>query len=304
MRSTTATDYLCSFTLPQIGWTGCAYPDSSVRNGRPLKDYIYCTDLAAGWKYYSLTVPDRSSSLVVDLYNLTDDADLFVRYGQKPYSGIFDCVSATVGTSSEQCTLPSPSAGQWWVGINNHSTLDINFTVRAATCGMFCDYFEDGVLNPNWTYVKPSWAEENGRLEGTPVRKAVAVATPVFAGCRICAVEAEMGVAGSDSVLWLLGWYVDKKNTMELLLKEGNNKIILKQRVGGAVVKKATAKVDLVNYTSYLVRLAFNGSQYDVFVDDVHVLTFVPIGTVPSGTVGLQVKSRSGYGYFDSIQVH
>ncbi|MCI0612795.1 hypothetical protein L0244_07380, partial [bacterium] len=106
---------------------------------------------------------------------------------------------------------------------------------------LFYDDFNDGVPPADWTYVKPSWAESNGSLIGTPqARKAEAIASPAFVGCSTCTVVTSIMSAGGDNnKLWLFAWYRDRKNTIELLMKEESDKWVVKQRVGGAIVAKA-----------------------------------------------------------------
>ncbi len=168
--------------------------------------------------------------------------------------------------------------------------LHINFTV----C-LYCDDFEDGVIDVNWTYVKPLFTEDGDSLIGTPTgKKAEAIATPVFAaGCSTCEVRAIMRTAGGPfNKVWLLGWYVDKNNRVELLMKEENDRWILKQRINKTVVAKNKAILTILPNTDYTARVTFNGTQFEVFIDGVSVFTLTAVGT-PSGTVGLKVKSTT-----------
>ena len=105
-------------------------------------------------------------------------------------------------------------------GTAGSNTATVNITVN-QTC-LFCDDFNDDTLDPNWTYIKPSWSESGGALIGTPsAKKAIAVAAPVFAGCQVCTVEARLQTAGGRAAtMSLLSWYVDKKNTLELVMKQ------------------------------------------------------------------------------------
>lgn len=188
-----------------------------------------------------------------------------------------------------------------WGGTDGSNYMNTGGVYSPVSC-LFCDDFEDDVLDTDWTYIKPLWNETGGSLVATSSKKAIAVATPCFSGCRVCSVEAEMKTAGGiGNILWLLGWYVDKNNTMELLLKEDKNKIILKQRIAHTVVKKQAVKMTLNPNISYDIKIAFNGSQFDVYVDSVKIMSFVPAGAVPTGTVGFQVKRTVGA--VDSINV-
>jgi hypothetical protein len=161
---------------------------------------------------------------------------------------------------------------------------------------LFCDDFEDGVLSPDWTYVKQSWTESNGSLQGTPAtRKATVVADPAFsAGCSVCAIEAAMQSAGGDgNRVWLFGWYADKKNTVELLMKEESDKWILKRRVNGKIVSKGKGLKEILPNVSYVARIVYNGSQLLVSIDGAPLIQVASGGAVTAGTVGFQVKGAT-----------
>ncbi len=169
----------------------------------------------------------------------------------------------------------------------------------SETC-LFCDDFEDGVISTQWTYVKQNWTETNGSLHGTPAkRKAIAIASPVFAGCLNCSISATMTTAGGiGNRVWLLGWYIDKKNTIELLMKEENDKWIVKHRSNGSIVAKGKGFATILPNVSYNVELSFDGTNFVLRVDG-NVLVTLPAATsVPSGTVGFQAKNTTGsFGY-------
>jgi hypothetical protein len=107
---------------------------------------------------------------------------------------------------------------------------------------------------------------------------------------------------GVGNKLWLLGWYVDKDNTMLILLKEENDKILVKQQVGGATAKKQSVPFTLNPNVAYAIRMVFDGTNFELFVDNVSVMIFTPVGAVPTGTVGFQVKGTTGS--FDWIHVN
>ena len=50
---------------------------------------------------------------------------------------------------------------------------------------------------------------------------------------------------GTKNVIWFLSWYVDDKNTMELLMKQETGKWILKQRANGTIVAKKGVKIPI-----------------------------------------------------------
>jgi glucose/arabinose dehydrogenase len=178
----------------------------------------------------------------------------------------------------------------------------VNLPINSGNC-LFCDDFEDGVLDPNWTYIKPTWTESSGTLQGNSARKAIAVATPIFNGCLNCSIQVSLKTQGGPrNRIWLLVWYVDKQNKVELLMKEENDVWVLKQRANGSVVTKAKAKATIDPNVAYAVVVSFDGTQFTVTIDGNQLITLTPVGTVPTGTVGFQVKATTGS--FDYINVN
>jgi VCBS repeat-containing protein len=181
-------------------------------------------------------------------------------------------------------------------GVNNSNIATVNLTVN-----LYYDDFNDGNLDPNWTYDKKAWTESGGTLIGeSKGRKAIAVA-PVLSGCQTCSMEAIIRVTGGK--VWMLAWYVDKKNTLELLMNEQNEHWVLKQRVNGSVVAKAKGIKQIDPNTDYNVRISFDGTNFQVFVDDfaTPLFTLTPRASVPVGTVGLQIKKTTAS--FDYVAV-
>jgi uncharacterized delta-60 repeat protein len=164
----------------------------------------------------------------------------------------------------------------------------------ASSC-LFCDDFEDGVLDPNWTYEKPAWTESGGFLSGTPVKKkAIAVASPAFAGCIECEMEVSVKTAGGPfNKVWIYMHRTDKRTLTELLIKEENDKVILKQRIDKVVVAKNKATVRIDPNTEYVFQIAFDGTQYTVFMNGTLLFSMNPGGLVPNATVGFAAKSTT-----------
>jgi subtilisin family serine protease len=106
--------------------------DQPLQNGIPQGGFVSSQQPGAAWKYYYADLTGESSELVVDLKNLSADADLFVRRGAKPDRSNYDCTSENVGTAAERCTLARPEAGRWWIAVNNFSAGTITYTALAA----------------------------------------------------------------------------------------------------------------------------------------------------------------------------
>jgi 6-phosphogluconolactonase (cycloisomerase 2 family) len=105
--------------------------DVALQNDVALLDTITATTRQGSWKYYWIDVSGGSSNLIVDLYNLSADFDLYVRFGDKPTSGSYDCRPYAGGLAAEQCSFPAPAAGRWWIGVNNWEVGSMTYTVRA-----------------------------------------------------------------------------------------------------------------------------------------------------------------------------
>ncbi|HET9229085.1 MAG TPA: S8 family serine peptidase, partial [Thermoanaerobaculia bacterium] len=109
--------------------------DQALANGVPMADFVSSEAAGADWKYYYVDLAGGDTDLVVDLVNLSADADLFVRFGAKPDRSNYGCTSAAVSTGSERCTMPNPAAGRWWIGVNNFSPGTVTYDVKASWSG-------------------------------------------------------------------------------------------------------------------------------------------------------------------------
>lgn len=179
-------------------------------------------------------------------------------------------------------------------GVVNSNVATVTITVTEGC--LFCDDFEDGVLDPNWTYEKPGWMESGGYLVGTPSKsKAIVAASPAFTGCVNCELEVSVMIAGgSFNKVWIYMHRADKRTLTELLIKEENDKVILKQRINKTIVAKNKATATIDPNTEYVFRIAFDGTQYTVFMNDTLLFTMLPGGPVPNTTVGVATKNTTG----------
>ncbi len=140
----------CVLTLPQAGrwWIGVrsgdaaptqfsiraswgATGDTALVNGVAVDDHVGSAQPGAGWKYYYADVP-VDGDLLVELTNLSADADLFLRYGAKPDRSNYDCISAAVGTTPDTCSIPAAWGGRWWVGVNNFAAGTIAYRLKGS----------------------------------------------------------------------------------------------------------------------------------------------------------------------------
>jgi hypothetical protein len=88
---------------------------------------------------------------------------------------------------------------------------------------------------------------------------------------------------------------------MELLIKEGQDKILLKQRSGNRIVVKKKATALLSPNTPIVLRIIFDGTEFSVLVNGSPILMLTPASEVPLGTVGFDASTTSAA--FEYLQV-
>jgi hypothetical protein len=186
----------------------------------------------------------------------------------------------------------------------NADTGSRSYTIQINGTGSctFCDDFNNGVLNPSWTYVKGTWNETGGELIGSHTRKAEVIANPIFSGCSNCTIKTTLRIGSEPEVrVSILVWYQNNKNYSEVVLLPAKDKIQFKQRANGTVVAKSNAAFVLNPNVSYQIEVSFNGTTFTVKVDGNTILT-IPAGAAANGTVGFRAKKGSGR--FDQVEVN
>ena len=216
-------------------------------------------------------------------------------------------MNGTLTLNSDGSFIYKPNAGftgaDSFAYVANDGTADSNVAaVIIDVACIFCDYFEDGVLDTNWSYIKDSsfWTESGGNLIGTNLlKKTTAFADPAFPanpGCIICSAKTVMSTAGGAfSRVWLFFGAQDSKNNLvELMMKEDTDRWVLKQRVNKTVVAKAKAIQTIDPNVFYTAQIRYNGTNFIVSIDGLDIITMPPAGTVTGGSVGFKVKKTTG----------
>ncbi len=72
------------------------------------------------WLYYRINVPAGATNLVMSISGGTGDADLYTRYNAQPTTSAYDCRPYKSG-NVESCSVASPSAGYYYIGIRGYS---------------------------------------------------------------------------------------------------------------------------------------------------------------------------------------
>jgi hypothetical protein len=129
---------------------------------------------------------------------------------------------------------------------------------------------------------------------GASTKKAMALAVPAFTGCSNCSFETQLRSEGGEgNRIWMLGWYEDKSNVVELLMKEESDVWILKQKWNG-MTAKAKAKVTISAKVAYTPKITFDGNVFTVHINGVLLITMPKVpGSLPNGTIGFQTKKAT-----------
>jgi hypothetical protein len=107
------------------GTIGSTYP--ALSNG------VAVTGVGAStgtWNIYTIDVPAGKTSVTFTLNGANGDADLFAKLGAVPTTSSYNCKSDGP-TSVESCTVSSPVAGRYYVGVYSYATYS-NLSVKAT----------------------------------------------------------------------------------------------------------------------------------------------------------------------------
>ena len=159
---------------------------------------------------------------------------------------------------------------------------------------LLANNFDDGILD--WNVQKGNWQETGGALVGS--KGTIFASTPWspsgLSDCSICTIEVDMQTSGGPNArITLQGWFLNGRNRVDLIMNEGKNVWMLRQRSNGGLVAKAKASATIDPNVNYHVLLSFDGTNFQLIVDGT-VLFTVPAGATPSGNVGFKVKNTTG----------
>jgi subtilisin-like proprotein convertase family protein len=189
--------------------------------------------------------------------------------------------------------------GTWTLSVTDDANNDVgtliswSLEISSATCGSSLMYatFSDGVLDPEWDFVKGTWSESNSSLVGDPgSRKALAVANLASGPCTDCSIHTSLKPNGGTLYkVSVQGWYKDRGNKIELMMKGGSNVWVLKEFVGGKMVKKMKFNELFGGNVFYDVRLQYNSSDNSVtFFRGDFAYGTMKLTAVPSGVAAIQ----------------
>jgi hypothetical protein len=114
-------------------------PDPDTQTLTPGEAYDDIAPPVDDWNYYKILVPAGRAQLQVVLDGpacvlalCNPDLDLHVRAGQRPTETAYQCRPFQV-SNDETCTIASPAAGYWYVGVHNFSLAYVSFPIAHYT---------------------------------------------------------------------------------------------------------------------------------------------------------------------------
>lgn len=107
------------------GAVDSGYP--KLTSGVPIGSQASAT---GAWKYYTIDVPAGKSQVRFSVNGANGDADLFARFNGMPTTSSYNCKSDGP-TSVETCTLNTPAAGRYYVGVYAYTAYS-NLSVSAS----------------------------------------------------------------------------------------------------------------------------------------------------------------------------
>jgi uncharacterized delta-60 repeat protein len=181
------------------------------------------------------------------------------------------------------------------------SAQDSDVVVVTDDSTLFFEDFASGDISA-WPQLRGNWSVVNQALAGQDKKKAE-ILTP-FAGCGTCSVEADLQLQAANANASILGWYVDKKNYVEVILMGEKGKVVLKQRVAGNLVLKSKATAAFTSGT-YHVKVSFDETTFSVSLNGNQLFT-APAATSAFGNFGFRLKGLSavnGLVTFDNVLI-
>jgi hypothetical protein len=91
--------------------------ETKLENGIPLPNL---SGIQGSQTYYYIDVPAGKPSLTVKISGGTGDADLYVQYGQKPTTTLYQCRPYRWG-NNETCTFNPPQTGRYYVMLRGYA---------------------------------------------------------------------------------------------------------------------------------------------------------------------------------------
>ena len=176
----------------------------------------------------------------------TGNADLSCT-GSLPCSMNPVSIAVSPGNPADSILTLSPdisaTAGDYPIQVDAASATFTAGTEVTATVStvLLLDQFNDNTLT--WSVLKGNWAE-SGEFLSISTLDAAKIFAPLpwspsgVSGCITCSHSVQLATAGLPGRISIFGWYVDNKNYVEVLIKDDADKVILRQKSNGRVLRE------------------------------------------------------------------
>jgi subtilisin family serine protease len=215
-------------------------------------------------------------------YSTSTDAN--GNYSIDVCEGSYDVTASASGYTDQTVTGIAVTAG---------NTTTQNFQLVPINPCTYSNDFNNGVLE--WVEEKPAVTEPgDGFLHLSPVKKkAIGVADSAFAGASSGTYTFDVQFTGGLLAKnWLYITRVDKKNSLEILIKAGLGRVVVKDR-NLVVLAKTKGLFTFAPNTLYTVVIVYNGTTIDITINGTPVITgFAPARTLPTANIGAAAKNN------------
>jgi uncharacterized protein YjdB len=132
--------------------TKTARTPTVVTSGTPVAGI---SDVTPQQRTYVISVPVGTSNLTVSVSGFTGDADLYLKAGSSPdpENAVYDCQSASGGTTTDSCSIPSPTPGDWFISVYAYTSYSGATLTPTITSGPV-----ELIQNGSFTSGSASWA--------------------------------------------------------------------------------------------------------------------------------------------------
>jgi subtilisin family serine protease len=213
-------------------------------------------------------------------YSTTTDGS--GNYTMDVCEGTYDVTASASGYTDQTVT---------GIGVTAGNTTTQNFQLVPLSTCIYEQDFNDATME--WIEEKATVTQPgDGFLHLSPLKKkAIGVADPSFAGASSGTYTFDIQfTGGTEAKNWLYITRVDKKNGLEILLKVGQGKVVVKDK-NGATLAKGKGTFTFAPNTPYTVVITYNGTTLDVSVNGTAVITgFAPTRTLPTANIGGAAK--------------
>ena len=112
-------------------------------------------------KYYKIN-SSYGDKVIATISDLTADADIYIKKGEKPTASSFDCKSTNGGTEADSCSIDILENTEVYIGVSGFRAANYNLLVTSERemipanpqIPTVLEDAEGGTLNPNWVTVR------------------------------------------------------------------------------------------------------------------------------------------------------